>query len=423
MRPPVVPSGALRNDLRRACVACALRLPASWGACPRCRLGTTTPREALEALGSAKGSLRVDRPVRDALIYVPAALMYVAAVGVALVLAGLVITDGLLQGALGVALVLMCLVAGFTTTVVLLAIPWAVWAALVAIVSWVAGRNHRRLLRPAAFPFAAPERVPASGWFERGRHRWKDRWKRVAAIAFVALMALELAAELFSRKPFGQQSTGDSVKLAGGAVLFQVVMLVVLAIPLSVVLQALVGLEAKLVRLVVVWRARRREQRLVEAGPVDLRGGTRGTVRGTAHPAGPSCVAPLSGQRCLGYRLVGRAGLALVDDAEMSELVVRTGSEEVRVRASSVALALPEPADTIRELTPDQAERVRPFLAARGLELSSDLELAESLLAEGDGVTVHGAAGSEPVAGADYRTSSTRRVLDDTDGRPVLVEA
>jgi hypothetical protein len=83
--------------------------------------------------------------------------------------------------------------------------------------------------------------------------------------------------------------------------------------------------------------------------------------------------------------------------------------------------------------------RVAAFLEARRLpvhrvrqdgrkrsppgEAAPLLELGETLLREGDAITVHGMVTEETAVGAGYRRTRQARVLGDGDQLPVLVSA
>jgi hypothetical protein len=123
------------------------------------------------------------------------------------------------------------------------------------------------------------------------------------------------------------------------------------------------------------------EVRLARGRP----GGT--SVAGTI-AAERSIEAPLSGRRCVAFRLTGAAGADRVDDSDAVPFTVITAEgERVRVLSPPARVRLatePFPVDAAARA------RLRPFLEARGLGADGPLRLAEGCLAEGDPVHVTG---------------------------------
>jgi len=358
--------------------------------------------------------LGAPRPVRDLLLFVPAALGYLAAIVVAVYLT----TDSLMttpfeSGALAVGFAALALAAGFAGFVVLFGTAWLAWAVPVALVSWVAHRGRPRVLRPVVFAPISPSRHRTRE-HARVAYAWlvARRW-RVVSSAFAALLAVEVIAQLVAPSPRGGRTWADALSLIAEGVLFQAVAFTLLGVAIGLAVRGLVAVVDGLERLAA-------DRVLFSDGPGTARMCEhRDAVRGQVE--GGSCIAPVSGRRCAAFRVTGRAGVVLLDDAEMDALVIRVGSERVGVRAESFVAALPAPTDLVRTLDAAQRERVERFLAARDIPVTADLELGETLLVEDDEVVVRGAAGTESVAGDDYRGVTTRRRLDDSDGRPLLI--
>jgi hypothetical protein len=106
----------------------------------------------------------------------------------------------------------------------------------------------------------------------------------------------------------------------------------------------------------------------------------------------------------------------------MIPLAIATGDETAVARAKTSVVALEEPDRMLDRLDQSQRERVLAFLRGRGIAVELlDLELGESLLTAGETVEVFGAASSERVAGEGYRDAAFRKVIDDSDGEPILL--
>ena len=292
------------------------------------------------------------------------------------------------------------------------------WTVLVAAASWLIGRRPR--LRLAAFDQAADGRATVRAPIGRLMRWFAREWWKKALLAQVALLFVELIAELGEPRLWGGRGVFTALRLAGTFVLLQaggVTFAVALALA---ALSPLVVLEERLRRVARALRARRRAP---EAELGSLQTG-RTPLCGTLRPTGAEarCIAPLSGRPCLGFRLVGRVGIAIIDDAEVGDLVVQGEDFEASLPAGRrVVLSIEPPPEHTRRLDEAQRARVARFLEQRELPLAEDLELGEALLLEGDEITIHAAIGEEAPASTGYRTASRRRVIDQSDGRPVLV--
>jgi hypothetical protein len=383
-------------------------------------MGTTrSPRAAIEKLKKSLPSLREGRPLRDAFMFVPAAAGALAALVVAVKLtADAVDSFPARQGGASLLLWVMSFEAGFAGVMLALSIPWAAWAGLVSLVSWIGRRERKQVLEIAPFavplpPVPRPDRVEAAlEWLA------KRKW-RVVGVAFIVLQLLFLAFEL--RAP--SVARGDAVETATRLLGFTLLLTLTSYLFLGAVGAAL-GIERRL-RPVFRWlreRLERQRWRDPAIGVAPLRT-SRAHVRGVAREGERSLRAPLSGARCIGFRLVGHVGHARIDDAALADLAIELPGEVAVARSRSAVMLARVTGAPVRVLTDAQRERVALFLKDRDLPMTDDLELAEALLVDGQEVVVHGAADSERHTGVGYRTAAERRVLRDEDGRPLVVEA
>lgn len=371
------------------------------------------------------------RPVRDALICIPAATYLAFLVYDTMSFALEMSAELLVHGNYGraVAFAVMSFVGGLVGGSLVMAPLGLVWAAWVAFTSWIAAPKHSLLeLAPAPFPSvlgrrsrALVERLSAIiAWL--AEHRLK-----LGLAAIGSLLAIELVAELLSpRSIFESEEPLEIAMMLGVVVGAQVLGAAIIGFPLVVVL-AVWGAVLKRLYLLARWWSRQTDVRRahdLDAARDELtsRRGVAEGIAGVLERA--TLTAPLSGAPCLAVRVCGRTQGALVDDAEASTFVVHGEQEDIVVRAERFVVALPDP---VRTESPDAAARARiaAFLGARGLPDDAEVELAETLLVPGQRVIVHGADRDEVDPRSrvmDYRTVRRRRVLDDSDGQPVLIE-
>jgi hypothetical protein len=436
---------AMRNDLRAACVHCARRLPARFKVCPRCRRATQPPDQALAELARDRGlSARVGRPLRDAFLCFPAILgivfCFCAAIGLA-VSASMTFDD---NGASRIIGGVVGLFAGLGGAVAAGALVWVAWASLVMLVSWLFGGTPDRRLHPAPFPSPQAAAAPPEPWAP-AVVSWAKRHKGGAALLLLALFAVEVGAWLLTagrREPDPGASGFLEGLVAGGAV--QLLVIALSAVPLLLGAQAALWVldRSRLAKHLLETRVAEKAQAARGGGLAALQA-SRAVISGVASAEeGNLVVAPLSGERCLAFRLVGRVGAALIDDAESAPLAVAAEGERVPIRATSLLLDLPLPDVASPELDGAAQARLRAFLAARGLPAVPALpksqrgprrsepdapplviELGETLLREGDAITAHGAITRERAVGAGYRGTRQARVLGDGDQLPVLISA
>jgi hypothetical protein len=130
-------------------------------------------------------------------------------------------------------------------------------------------------------------------------------------------------------------------------------------------------------------------------------------------------VAPLSGVRCIAFRLVGRVGECLVDDAAAAPfMIVSRDGPSLSVLASASLLQLPVHST---ETASGALDRVDSFLHDRGLNAhGAPVELAEGLLCEGEEVAVQGTLESV-ASGKGYRGSAASEFLVGRSDLPVVI--
>lgn len=140
------------------------------------------------------------------------------------------------------------------------------------------------------------------------------------------------------------------------------------------------------------------------------------------HVMGEPLVAPISGQACVAFRLVGTFGGHEVDDADAVPFLLTTPTgERVHIAAPPASVSLPP-----RGLQPTPRHawpRVVAFMAARGVPQGRQpAALSEMVLCIGQSVVVRGATTTEldPDAEAGYRDTPRRRVVSDTAQRPLV---
>jgi hypothetical protein len=140
--------------------------------------------------------------------------------------------------------------------------------------------------------------------------------------------------------------------------------------------------------------------------------------RGSVHSDAP-LVAPLSGEPCVAFRLVGRVGDCLVDDAAAAPFTLTSrAGPVVTVLSSACAVEL---AVRRTQAEPQARERVRRFLGERGIDASTHpIELAEGVIRIGDEVTVEGLLESV-ASGAGYRGRAQAELLVGQSDLPVVV--
>jgi hypothetical protein len=141
---------------------------------------------------------------------------------------------------------------------------------------------------------------------------------------------------------------------------------------------------------------------------------------GQVDEAADLVLAPLSGEPCVAYRLVGQVGKSPIDEGEAAPFVLRTDSERIEVdpRPATVALSTPEP-----EPYSEIGERLRDFLRDRGAHpLGRSVVLAEARLERGDAVRVESSV-LDVQRPDGYRGTRDAKLLAEQSGSPLIIES
>lgn len=140
-------------------------------------------------------------------------------------------------------------------------------------------------------------------------------------------------------------------------------------------------------------------------------------------------IAPLSGARCVAWRISGEGPHGPIDDGRATRFAIarvaeghEAGEPLVEVDASIATLDLPFPDVAPAPLASIDTE-LAAWLLARGADVSaSPPSVREAVLREDDLVEVIGTPRRETRADG-YRGSRTRDVLSDLPGSPLIVRA
>jgi len=389
----------MRNDLR---------LPGTLTGCPRCGRPLNAAASALrkDQLRWRERLTRVS-PVRDTLLFLPALGAFVAAAFFAFTFPE---PAGAGWLAIRAALTLGALLG--------LGGSWVLWALLVLGIGWLlAPRRSLDPLRPVPFPSAVAATRAERRW--RAPFEWFERHQHVVTpLAFAAAGGLDVAISWLMHGPASSGLSNSIRSTFINSTILELSIFVAAGGLIGLLSSSFVGsgvsaLRFVLERLDLVLAHASRELALHEAVERGLGRATRPSrerAAGTAAPLdGGSLIAPLSGEPCLAFRLVGRVGALRIDDSDAAPFLVREDSAGVAVRAAAWVVALEAPLAAKVVLDEAQRERLAAFLHQRGLP-SGDID------------DVHGAAGRELDPDAQgYRGAEMRRVLSDADGEPVLI--
>lgn len=145
----------------------------------------------------------------------------------------------------------------------------------------------------------------------------------------------------------------------------------------------------------------------------------RDRVHGRIREAPELIVSPLSGERCVAYRLTGRVGRTAIDEAAATPFALETDCELVEVdpRPATIVLELAEPR-RIESVTPQLAELLRRCGASPE---SDQVMLAETRVMVGDELTIEGSVQSASRA-AGYRGTRSVKLFREHAGSPLVLE-
>jgi len=145
----------------------------------------------------------------------------------------------------------------------------------------------------------------------------------------------------------------------------------------------------------------------------------RARFHGDIEEADGLIVAPLSGEPCVAYRLVGRVAGSAIDEGDATPFVLKTDSESIEVdpRPATLALHTTDPAP-VGELS----DGLRDFLRDRGAHpIGRNVELAEARLVLGDSVSVESSV-LDVQRPDGYRGTRDAKLLKEQPGSPLVIE-
>ena len=161
--------------------------------------------------------------------------------------------------------------------------------------------------------------------------------------------------------------------------------------------------------------ARRPASARPHPNPVVRASAARRTWTGAVRAREP-VVAPLSGERCVAYRLVGLGPRGAIDDACAAVLdVVLDDGATLEVDAQLATIDI-EPPTAISEWSAPATE----WLRARGVAEGDPLHVREAVLRDGERVTVSGVP-EDAVRGTGLRGSERVVVVRDRAGAPLVI--
>lgn len=421
----------MRRDLTRGCAACRLRYSSRLSHCPVCRHVAMTVHEAINQVQPTSRAAWLVKWVL--VLSVIPAIFLIGAAGVALMKEGWPPKNALdvLIGVLGTGGA--CLGAS-----VAVAIPFALWYALIRVVGFVLKLLVDRPRRTLRVTIELAGRPLPPGRYHRMHELWdkletfvRHLIKAPAPVLVtigILFLSAEALAEIFGDKPFVKTTSwGDF-----GSSLVSLAFINFMGAAVSGIFLSVFGTGANAVkdfldkpphlfgynpnppslqneaaleklalgRHAVIGRVERLDE--IERNALGERTSTQLT-------------APLSGQTCLAFRLVGEANGQPVDDGDASAFVV-VNDEQRRCIVKNTDVVVAIEADT-----KTRAENARGFLEARGLA-ERNLSLREGLLQEGDIVRVVGRTSDIRLGSAGYRSDDRRMVLDADDGLPVVIQ-
>lgn len=176
-----------------------------------------------------------------------------------------------------------------------------------------------------------------------------------------------------------------------------------------------------------------RKRRRFRVGTSDARRSGNPTVLGSVK-GGELIEAPLSGEKCVAFRISGECDDYDIDDASMTNFLLEVSevTEPVLIKAESaiVNLSLRKSNKIVRissekQLSDKAKDRLKKFLSFRGIILDSHCVLTERILKVGDRVAIWGELSEEASASGwetTFRKAPTISVLGGGSESPVVLE-
>ena len=422
----------MRRDLTRGCATCRLRFSEQFKSCPVCQDISTLVLEATSRIQPTSRAAWLAKWV--IVLYCIPAMGAVAWTGTLLLKDGWPPQNALdviiyVIGSLGV-----CLGAG-----IVIAIPFALWFGLVSVFRLLVKflvDQPRRALRvtiergPRVIP-GQTRHIMHRLWDALGSliKRQIDAPTRVILLGITVFVGAQILAEIYGRQ---RTIKTTSFKEFGESV----IMLVIIDVMSAAMLGLFVGVFGSFASIVKDFLAKPPQLFGYDPNPPRLQNETclesfvrnrheivgravaldemeRAALEGVANDERQ---APLSGQTCLAFRIVGDANGQPVDDADASSFAVVT-KDQKRCVVTNEDVVVAFSAET-----KIKAENARGFLHERGLP-ERDLAIREGLLREGDLVRIVGRRTEIRVGSAGYRGDQWRMRIDAGDGLPVVILA
>lgn len=421
----------MRRDLTQGCASCRLRFSTRLLNCPVCH---KTPLPVPDAVNQVQPTSRVAWVAKWVIV-----ISFMPAFGVVLWTSGTLLKDGWPpDNAMDILIYLLGAMGVLLGAGIAIGIPFAIWYGIISFVRYLLKHivdRPRRMLR------ITMETTPRSKASQR-RHFMHRLWDDVEEITqqirasqwalpctFLIFLGLQLLAEIFGSRTVIKTTSWEAFRDSMiTMVVINVLGVFVFGIFSGIFVAVAVKVKDFLNEPPHLFGYRASPPPVDDARSLDAALKDRNEVEGLVVPLdavecaaletphGQPFVAPLSGQPCFAFRLVGEADGQLVDDADATSFAVIT-EDKKRCVVSSADVVVQLPAEgTIR------AENARGFLQKRGLP-ERKLSLAEAILREGDRVRLVGRRTDLRVGAAGYRGDERRMLLDAGDGLPVVLQA